>query len=57
MWQKQALQLPADSKIPKQKTGNTAEKSNVEFKPSNGWIVSLNPWVSELNTQCDVQET
>jgi hypothetical protein len=41
MRQKEALHLPADSTIPKQKTQNTAQKSNAEFKPPNRWIVSL----------------
>lgn len=40
MRQKEALHLP-DGTIPKQKTENTAQNSNVEFKPSNGWTVSL----------------
>lgn len=41
MRQKEALHLPADSTIPKQKTENIAQKSNIEFKPSNAWIVSV----------------
>jgi len=41
MRQKEALHLPADRTIPKKKTENNAQKSNAEFKPSNGWIVSL----------------
>jgi hypothetical protein len=58
MRQKKALHLPADGIIPKQKTENNAQKSNAEFKPSNGRIVSqFSPWVSELNAQCDTKET
>jgi competence protein ComGC len=32
MRQKEALHLPADGSIPKQKTENTAQNSNVEFR-------------------------